>query len=96
MQVSIPNGAHNVSNARLTGSAFRDVCLGGASFDDVNLSEANFHNINLAHARFDDVNLTQVEITNANLAGMTIDGILVTDLLRAYSARSNVSGDFSE
>ena len=60
------------------------VCLGGARFDDVNLGEATFHDVNLSGAKFNDVNLANAAITNANLAGLTIDGILVTDLLAAY------------
>jgi len=84
MNSTIPNGTHSAINAKLTGSTFRDVCLGDARFDDVNLKGATFHDINLAGAKFDNVNLSGVEITDANLAGMKIDGILVTDLFAAY------------
>ncbi len=33
-----------------------------------------------------DVNLTNVSISDATMVGMTIDGILVSDLLIAYRA----------
>jgi hypothetical protein len=81
---TIPSGQHSVEDAKLTGSTFRDVCLGGAVFEDVNLGDARFRDVNLSGARFDDVNLSRVEITNANYAGMTIDGISVSELLAAH------------
>lgn len=91
MASTIPSGRHAVENGKLTGSTFRDVCLGEAVFDDVNLGDARFHNVNLSGARFDDVNLSGVAIANANYTGMTIDGILVTELLAAYR-RGEASG----
>jgi len=80
----MPHDAPTFENANLSGATFRDVRLAGACFDDVNLSGAHFHNINLSNTRFDDVNWSHVAITNACLHGMTINGILVTDLLAAY------------
>jgi uncharacterized protein YjbI with pentapeptide repeats len=87
MQSTIPSGKHSVSNARLTGSTFHNVCLGGAAFDDINLQDSTFHNINLAGARFEDVNMSNVQISNVHLTGMTINGILVADLLKAYQSQ---------
>jgi len=84
MHSTIPSGKHLAENAKLTGSEFRDVCLGGAQFDDVNLGDATFHDVNLSGAKFNDVNLANAAITNANLTGMTIEGVLVTDLLAAF------------
>ena len=84
MPSTIPCGKHTVEHGKLTGSEFRDVCLGGAVFDDVNLDNSRFHNVNLSGARLDDVNLSNVQIRNANYAGMKIDDILVTELLNAY------------
>jgi uncharacterized protein YjbI with pentapeptide repeats len=84
MQSTIPNGKHAAVNAKLTESTFTDVCLGGAKFDDVNMGAATFHNVNLSGARFDDVNLSNVAVANSNLDGMTIEGVLVTELLAAY------------
>jgi len=87
MPSTISCGKHTVEHGKLTGSTFRDVCLGQAVFDDVNLGESRFHNVNLSGARFDDINFSGVEITHANYAGMKIDGVLVTDLLAAYRER---------
>jgi uncharacterized protein YjbI with pentapeptide repeats len=84
MSSTFPSKQHNVEGRKLTGSAFRDVCLGEAVFDDVNLGRARFQNVNLSGARFDDINFSGAEITHANYTGMKIDGVLVTDLLAAY------------
>ena len=84
MKSTTPEGKQSAIDVNLTGSTFTDVCLSEARFDDVNLCKATFHNINLSDARFDDVNLSNVAISNANLDGMTINGVLVTDLLKAH------------
>lgn len=70
--------------------------LSDAIFNDVNLSNASFENVNLSGTRITDANLTGLHITNVNLGGaviadavfegMTINGILVTDLLASYEA----------
>jgi DNA-binding MarR family transcriptional regulator len=57
-------------------------------FDDVNLQVASFTNVNLGGARFSDVNLASATIDDANLTGMAINGLLVTDLLRAFDNRA--------
>ena len=49
-----------------------------AAFDDINLSHAKFNNVNFSHAA----------IQHACYEGMTIDGILVTDLLQAYREKN--------
>jgi uncharacterized protein YjbI with pentapeptide repeats len=71
--------------------------LAGSTFDDVNLANVVLENVNLSGGRFHDVNLSRLQITNAcchdvaisdaALDGMTINGILVTDLLAAYEAK---------
>ncbi len=80
-------------------ASFKDTNLQSAVFDDVNLSEASFTNVNLAQStienanlagvRINNANLSEVEITNANLIGMTINGVLVSDLFEAYEVRSS-------
>jgi len=70
--------------AVLTEARFHDTNLAGADFDDVNLSGARLHNINLSEATFDNLNLSNAAITNAKLDGMTIDGVLVSDLFAAW------------
>ncbi len=88
----------NLADARffavLSRARFVDTNLSEAVFDDVNLSASRFNNVNLAGARITDANLSGVvidgatlanaEIRNADLTGLRIDGILVTDMLRAY------------
>ena len=73
---------------------FDDVNLHQAVFSNINLSEGNFNNVNLSSsvinsishsgARFSDLNMSNVEISDANIQGMSIDGLLVTDLLESY------------
>jgi uncharacterized protein YjbI with pentapeptide repeats len=70
--------------------------LHGSKFEDVNLSSSDFHDVDLSGSKFDDINfngavikntcLGDVSISDADYTGMRIDGILVTELLRAYSA----------
>lgn len=47
----------------------------GIVFDDVNMSEVTITNANLTNCRIDDANLT----------GMTINGVLVSELFEAYN-----------
>jgi uncharacterized protein YjbI with pentapeptide repeats len=78
----------------LSGSTFTDVNLAGAAFNDVELTEATIVNACLGEARIEDanlsglqveqVNLTRAAITECTMPGMTIDGVLVTDLVTAY------------
>jgi uncharacterized protein YjbI with pentapeptide repeats len=77
-------------NSDLTESRFTDVKLTKSSFDDVNLQGSSFTNINLGGARLVDVNLAGVTVERANLTGLQIDGILVTDMIRAYKSRAQV------
>jgi uncharacterized protein YjbI with pentapeptide repeats len=63
-----------VNDANLSASSFVNVNLSGATFDDINLSNSTINNVNLSH----------VHITDSCTAGMTIEGILVSDLIAAY------------
>lgn len=81
-------------NADLSGSSFTDVDLSGATFRNVNFAGASFEGANLSGWALRNANLSGVRISHADLrgvsiadsltAGMTIDGIAVTDLLAAY------------
>ena len=83
-----------VERANISGSEFIDVNLAGTEFNDVNLSKATFRDVNLSEAIFEDIALTRAVFRNINFShvsiedacceGMTINGILVTDLLRVY------------
>jgi uncharacterized protein YjbI with pentapeptide repeats len=66
----------------------RDSDLNRSAFDDVNLQGASFTNVNLANAAFVDINLSNAFIKDANLTGMTIDGVLVSELIRVYHSRA--------
>ena len=71
----------HATNADLSDSAFTNVRLAGATFSDVNLTGAVI----------DNVNLSGVHITHANLTGASIDGIAVTDLLKAFHLRKDLN-----
>jgi len=83
---------HNISFADAEISA---VNLGGATFRHIGppLNDAgvrppqnpvSFVEADLNGSIFRDVDLSNVEIENCNVTGMKIDGIEVSDLLRAY------------
>jgi len=88
------------TNANLAGAQFDDVnwqgptfknaSMAGAKFDDVNLQGSTFTDVNLAGARLRDVNLASATIEDANLTGMSINGALVTDLIRAFGRRARM------
>lgn len=80
----------DVRNANLAKARFDDVNLQGSSFTNVNLDGTRFDDVNLSGTRFADVNLAGATIQDANLAGMIINGVLVTDLLRAFRNRPQV------
>jgi uncharacterized protein YjbI with pentapeptide repeats len=73
------------TDTNLTDAVFDDVNLTGASFDNVNFSGIGVSNANLSKAFFTGVSFADATINDADLTGMRIDGILVTDLLAAYS-----------
>jgi hypothetical protein len=50
--------------------------MSGSSFDDIDMSGWRVNDVNLAGAAF----------SNCRIDGMTIEGILVSDLLQAYRA----------
>jgi uncharacterized protein YjbI with pentapeptide repeats len=75
-------------HARLPGSRIADVDLSESVFEDVNLRRATFSNVALAGARLRDVDLSHVSIEDANLEGLRINGVLVTELFRAYDERA--------
>ena len=69
-------------NACLKGAEYANVDLGDARFQDVNLGGARFEDV--SGARISDANCSGLAIENACYDRMTIDGILVTELLRVY------------
>jgi Pentapeptide repeats (8 copies) len=84
MPIALHNGRYRSENASLAGSEFVDTDLEGSKFHDVNLRGADFSDVALTGARIRNACLGDVTIADANYAGMRIDGILVTELLRVY------------
>jgi uncharacterized protein YjbI with pentapeptide repeats len=83
---------HNINLSDVSISAAN---LGGAHFKhigpepDKNGKQARqkaitFEEMMLGDSTFKHVDLSNVKITECNLKGMTIDGVLVTDLVAAY------------
>ncbi len=83
---------HNVNLSNVVVSAAQ---LGGASFRHVGpppgpdgrqerQRPVRFEEMMLCDSTFRKVDLSNVRITECNLTGMTIDGLLVSDLLAAY------------
>ena len=78
----------------ISGSTFTDVKLSGAVFKNVNLAQAaiidanmsgwSVRNANLSGLRISQADLTNASIVESLTSGMTIDGILVADLMAAY------------
>jgi hypothetical protein len=73
-----------VEDCNLAGSSFSDVNLENASFHDVNLRMSRFRDVNLSGASFTDVDLSSASIVDSRLTGLTINGVLVSELIRAY------------
>jgi len=90
----------NMSNARLHDINLSDVSisaanLGGAHFKHLGPAPdasgkqerqkaITFEEAQLCDSTFHKVDLSNVKIIDCNVKGMTIDGVLVTDLLAAY------------
>jgi len=79
-----------ITDATMTDAAFRDTNLSGARFNDVDLSKAHIRDTDFSGGSFSDLNLSNTAITDSKLDGMTIDGILVTELFAAYEASKAV------
>jgi uncharacterized protein YjbI with pentapeptide repeats len=88
MPIDLASGQYRADHASLAGSTFTRSSLEGAKFHDVNLRGAEFVDVALTGARLSDVCLGDVTIADANYAGMRIEGILVTELLRVYRQQS--------
>ena len=80
---------HNVNLSDISVSA---VQIGGAKFVEIGLPPGqagkqrpvSFEEAALCDSTFHKVDLSNVKITDCNIEGMTIDGMLVTDLIAAY------------
>lgn len=72
-------------DGRLDGSTFEEVSLEKANFASVALNDAVFRRVRLDGSTLTEVSLLGVSISRSRYEGMTIDGILVTDLLRSHA-----------
>lgn len=84
---AVPTGLAATSR-RLPHSTFTDVDLSQSVFSDVNLRGAVFDNTALTGATLRNVDLGAASIADAQLEGLTIDGVLVTELFRVYRERA--------
>jgi uncharacterized protein YjbI with pentapeptide repeats len=86
---------HNINLSDIKVSA---VQLGGATFKHVGpppnqdgkqarQRPVRFEEAMLCDSTFHKVDMSNVKIIDCNIQGMTIDGVLVTDLLKAYERR---------
>jgi uncharacterized protein YjbI with pentapeptide repeats len=69
----------------LSGTRFHRVSLMKAHFAQSDLSKTTFQSVNFSGVAITSSDLTGAEISSCNLSGMKIDGVLVTDLQRAYA-----------
>ena len=68
----------------LSGSRFQQVSFATAHFESCDLNKTSFRSVDLTSATITSANLSGVDISASNLSGMKIDGVLVTDLQKAY------------
>jgi uncharacterized protein YjbI with pentapeptide repeats len=80
------------NNVNLAGATLNNINMSGWTVEDANMSGMRIHNANLAGVRIDHVNLAGSIIVSEMIDGMTINGVLVTDLFIAYAAQ-NPSAD---
>jgi uncharacterized protein YjbI with pentapeptide repeats len=77
-------------NANLRGATVGAIDFGGASFSCMNTGEdrpktaADFKNIELDDCTFQECCFRGVKLVNCDVRGMTIQGIALADLIKAY------------
>lgn len=76
--------ALNIEHAAHPRSSFVDANLQGSRFSDVGLQHSSFENAAFTGSVFKNVCFGGVSIEDANFEGARINGVLITDLLRAY------------
>jgi uncharacterized protein YjbI with pentapeptide repeats len=87
MPTSLPSGKYRSEHSVLAESEFVDTNLERSKFRDVNLRASEFEDVAFTGSTIRNACLGNVSIVDANYTGMRIDGILVTDLLRAYQGQ---------
>jgi uncharacterized protein YjbI with pentapeptide repeats len=92
-------GGARFHNVNLSDIQFSAVQMGGATFKHVSpppdkdgrqarQRPVTFEEAMLCDSTFRRVDLSNVRIIDCNIQGMTVDGVLVTDLLEAYKRRN--------
>jgi uncharacterized protein YjbI with pentapeptide repeats len=76
-------------NVGMSRVRFDDACMEDASFTNINMQRATIHYVNLKGARITNCHLVGVAVEGGEIEGMTIDGVLVTDMLAAYRSLRN-------
>ncbi|MCH8622250.1 pentapeptide repeat-containing protein [Undibacterium sp. TS12] len=71
-------------NKTLLGRNFNREDLSRSNFNEVMLAACDFSNVDFQGSRFDTVSFRHARMQNLDVEGMTIDGILVSELLRVY------------
>ncbi len=100
------------TNVNLSDTVFGDSRMNNVEICHVSLAGAFIHDTNLGwqekkeplrlercelmESSISNSNLQKVSISNCNIEGMTIDGILVTDLMHAYSYITNETKSSTE
>ena len=74
----------DVSNCDLSESQFADVKLAGSTFTNVDLSGLRMEDVSLAGTKIRNANLSNVSLEDCAVEGMTLNGILVDDLISIY------------
>ena len=84
-------------NINLRGADIGAVDFGGASFSCMNTGEdrprlpAVYKNIELDDCTIQDCCFKNVKIINCDLTGMTIDGVLVSEMIKALRGKNSKS-----
>jgi uncharacterized protein YjbI with pentapeptide repeats len=84
-------------NINLRGANIGAVDFGGASFSCMNTGEDKprrpvvFNSIELDDCTIQNSFFRNTRIVNCDLTGMTIDGVLVTDMVKAYKVSNSKS-----
>ena len=84
MEPTITCGQQYAHQSDIHHSRFDDVNLANSKFNNVNLSGAQFPDANTSNTSLENISFQNAKLLNADYTGMTIEGILVDDLLSSY------------
>lgn len=84
MEPTITCGQQYAHQADIRDSRFDDVNLANSTFNNVSLGGAKFSDVNTSNTVFENISFKNAKFSNADYTGMTIEGILVDELLTSY------------